>query len=735
MTRPADALFRRAAVEHAAAPAHGRATRATAGGADARRLRRRLPVVLQGEMAECGLACLAMVAGCWGRRVELPALRERFGVSLRGSTLRSLIDAAQALGFVARPVKLDLPLLRELPLPCVLHWEMNHFVVLAEVSRTHVVVHDPAGGRLRLTMAQVSQRFTGVALELRPGPGFEAVDARRPFALRGLLGPMAALRRGLAQGLVLALALQAAALAAPFYLQWVVDRALPRADRGEIALLSLAFLALAGTRAALAALRSWTTAVLAMRVNYQWLSNAFTHLMGLPLAYFERRHATDIAARFNSIQVIQRQVTTQAVEAVVDGLLALAALGIMAHYSVALSAIVCASMGAYAALRAFAFRALREATADQIALAARQQAHFLESTRGVVSLRLFERTRERGVAWMNRLAEQLDAELRIARRDVAFRAAHLALTGIENVVVVWLLALAVIDARLTIGAMFAFVAYKEHFGASVGVLIDRGFEFRMLRLHAERVADILQTPLEREPENAVALGEGAPAIELRGLSFRYAEGEAWVLKDLDLAIPAGQCVAITGASGCGKTTLVKLLLGLLEPTAGEILVDGVPLARVGGARWRRRVAAVMQDEPLFAGTIADNIAFFDPQPSQERLEACAAQAAVADEIGAMPMGWRTLVGEGGGGLSGGQKQRILLARALYKQPALLVLDEATSHLDVRAEAAVNAAIGAGARTRLVVAHRPQTIAMAERIVVLAGGRVASDTSRRTEEIA
>jgi ATP-binding cassette subfamily B protein RaxB len=245
----------------------------------------------------------------------------------------------------------------------------------------------------------------------------------------------------------------------------------------------------------------------------------------------------------------------------------------------------------------------------------------------------------------------------------------------------------------------------------------------------ERVADIALAPAERDAPGAVqplAEAEAPPGIELRGLGFRYGDGEPFVLRGLDLAVPPGQCVAITGPSGGGKTTLVKLVLGLLTPTEGDILIGGVPLARLGAARHRRLVAAVMQEETLFAGSIADNIAFFDPEPDAARIAHCARQAALEADVLAMPMGWHTLVGEGGGGLSGGQKQRLMLARALYKQPRLLVLDEATSHLDGAGEARVNAAIRACPLTRVLVAHRPETIAMADRVVVLEGGRIVRD---------
>ena len=689
-----------------------------------------MPVLLQTEVAECGLASLVMVASYWGHGTDLVELRKRFSLSLRGSTLKSLMDMARQLGLLCRPLKLDLPKLRDLELPCVLHWELNHFVVLVSVGRDHVVIHDPAVGRRRMSMAAVSHQFTGVALELRPGGSFETCAAPPPICVRSLMGSLVGLRRGLVQGLLLALSLQACALAAPFYLQWVVDGALAQADRSQIVVLAIGFLGLAGARAAFSALRSWAMTILATNLNYQWLTNTFAHLMKLPLAYFEKRHLGDIVSRFNSVQLIQHSITTQFVEGVVDGLLAAATLVVMCFYSTGLTAVACAVIACYALLRWAAFRSLREASAEQIVHAARQQTHLLESARGVVSLRLFDRTDERRIGWMNRLADQFNAELRIARLSISFQTARILLTGVERVVVIGLAALAVLKGELSVGMMFAFIGYKDHFTDCVSALIDKLFELRMLGVHAERVADIVLTPVEQDsPPRNIDLEQVTPSLEVRGLGFRYAKGEPFVIKDLDLLVPAGQCIAITGASGCGKTTLVKLLLGLLVPTEGQILVGGIPVQEIGWANYRALVAAVMQDDPLFAGSIADNISFFDPAAKQDCVEASARQAAIDAEIRAMPMGYSTLVGDVGIGLSGGQKQRILLARALYKNPKLLVLDEATSHLDLANEQRVNSAIRECHLTRLLIAHRPETIAMAQRVVVLDAGRIVRDLAQ------
>lgn len=700
------------------------------------RHKNRLPVLLQTEAAECGLACLCMIASYWGHRIDISSMRRRFSVSLKGVTLKSMMSMAQGLSLQARPLKLDMQHLPALKLPCVLHWNLNHFVVLKSVSGSHAVIHDPAVGERRLALADFADHFTGVALELTPTAQFKKAEETQQFSMLALMGRVVGLKRGLMQLLLLGLALQVCALVAPFYLQWLVDEALLSADRDLITVLGCGFLLLVLVQTAIGAVRSWATTVLATNLNLQWLGNAFAHLMKLPLPYFEKRHTGDIVSRFSSIQTVQRSLTSQFVEGIIDGVLVLGTLVMMLLYSIKLTVVTCIAVLLYVLLRWTIYRALRAASAEQIIHAARQQTHFLESVRGVQSIRLFGRQEERRAGWMNALADQFNAELVIAKLAVSYQTANTLLFGAERVIVIWLAGLAVLDSQFSVGMVFAFISYKDQFSQRMASLVDKLFDLRMLRLHGERVADIVLTEAEPDHQDVELDASGiAATIEVRNLSFRYSDGEPNVLSGLNLTIPEGQCIAVTGASGCGKTTLMKLLLGLLEPTQGEILIGGVKMASLGLENYRQLLGTVMQDDTLFAGSIGDNISFFSAAADPQHVQACARLAAVHAEIAAMPMAYNTLVGDIGSGLSGGQKQRILLARALYKQPKLLVLDEATSHLDVSNELAVNAAIREIALTRILVAHRPETIAMAQRVVVLSEGKIVSDVMQGQAEAA
>jgi len=641
---------------------------------------------------------------------------------------------AQGLNFQSRPLKLEMKHLPELKLPAVLHWDMNHFVVLKRVGHTHAFIHDPGIGERRLTFDEVAKHFSGVALELTPTGAFSPRNESRDVPLLSLMGRAVGLRRGLGQVLLLGLALQVCALVAPFYMQWVIDEALLTGDRELMTVLGCGFLLLVVLQTSIGAVRSWVTTVLSTNLNFQWFGNAFTHLMKLPLPYFESRHTGDIVSRFGSIQTIQKSITIQFVEGIIDGVLVLGTLVMMCLYSLQLAAVASSAVALYVVLRAMIFRPLKEATSEQIIHAAKQQTHFLESVRGVQSVRLFGRNDERRAGWLNALADQFNSELRVARLGLSYQTANTFLFGAERVIVIWLAALAVMDAKFSVGMLFAFISYKDQFTQRMASLVDKLFEFRMLRLHSERVADIVMTEAEQDTFTyEIGPAEITPSIELRQLSFRYSDSEPYIIKDLDLKITPGECVALTGPSGSGKTTLVKLLLGLLEPTSGEILIGGVKLANLGLSNYRQLIGTVMQDDTLFAGSISDNISFFSTPPNQEQVVQCARLAAIDNEIMGMPMAYNTLVGDIGTGLSGGQKQRILLARALYKNPQLLVLDEATSHLDVWNEQAVNAAIQSLKLTRIIVAHRPETIAMAERVVVLHGGKIVQDVRKEQQQ--
>jgi ATP-binding cassette, subfamily B, bacterial CvaB/MchF/RaxB len=690
---------------------------------------------LQVESAECSIACMAMIANFHGLNIDFRELRSKLSVGLKGVSVTQLISQAAKLNFSARPLKLELDELPELVLPCILHWNLNHFVVLSKVRGNKVTIHDPAVGERRLTFADVSRHFTGVALELTPNADFKPQDQTVKLKLGQLTGKVRGLKQSLVQIFAVAVVLELFALAAPLFNQVVVDEVLTSGDRDLLTVLVFGFALLLVVQTAIGLARSWMVMVLGQTVALQWTGNMFAHLIRLPIDFFEKRHLGDVVSRFGSVGAIQRTLTTAVIEAVLDGIMAVAALTMMLIYAPALSGVVIAAVVAYGLLRWAAYRPFRDAASERLVISAKENSHFLETLRAITPLKLFGREEERRSRWQNLVVDVQNRDVRTAKMNIGFGSANTFIFGLENLIVFWLGARMVMAAQtgmgtaapFTIGMLFAFISYKGQFTGRVSALINYAVELKMLSLHAERLADIALTPPEKDNPKGQGLDANLPAhdlahlspsLELRNVSFRYAEGEPWILRNANFTVHAGESVAVTGASGCGKTTLLKIMLGLLPPNEGEVLYGGLPVRQLGMANVRRQLGTVMQEDVLLTGSLADNVSFFDVHPDMARIEACARLAQVHAEIVRMPMGFQTLVGDMGTGLSGGQKQRLLLARALYKQPRVLALDEATSHLDLGNERAVTQALAQMRITRLVIAHRPETIAGAQRVVQL-----------------
>lgn len=686
-------------------------------------------VLLQSEAGDCGLACLAMVADAHGLRLDLATLRRRFPGAGRGLSLQRLMAQAAALGLAARPLRLEPAELPRLQCPCILHWRLDHYVVLVRAGRRRLRLVDPAVGARWLSAAEVERAFSGVALELSPQPGFQRRDVAPRLALRSLTGPVRGLGKALAQVLAVSLVLELFAIAAPLAQQTVVDQAIGAGDHELLTVVALGFGLLLAVQTALGLARSWMLLVLGQSVALQWSGRVFAHLLRLPAGFFEQRHLGDVASRFGALGALQRGLTTAFTEVLLDGVMALAALGMMLAYAPDLTAVTLAAVVLYALLRVAAYRPLREAQAERLVMAAREHGHFLETLRAIVPIRLFGREEDRRARWQNLLVEVHNRDVRSARLGIVLSGAQALVFGTEGLLVLWLGAARVMDSPpaaaegggFTVGMLFAFIAYKAQFGGRVAALIDAAVQWRMMGLHAERLADLALAEPEPDDLPERDLADLPASLELVNLGYRHGEDQPWLLRHAALRVAAGECVAITGGSGAGKTTLLKLLLGLLTPTEGEVRYGGVPLRQLGRANLRRCIGTVMQDDQLLGGSVEDNICFFDPAPDPARVQACARLAQVHDELLRLPMGYHTRVGDLGGGLSGGQRQRVLLARALYKRPAVLALDEATSHLDPATEHAVLAALAPLGLTRLMIAHRPETVAAAQRVLMLRDG--------------
>ncbi|CAI2535912.1 peptidase domain-containing ABC transporter [Serratia ficaria] len=640
--------------------------------------RKRLPLIRQTEAAECGVACLAMIAGWYGHRVDLATLRQQLNASQLGMTFTQLTGCAERLNLAGRAVRLELEELRLLATPCILYWDMNHFVVLKRVRGTRIELHDPARGLVKMSLREANRHFTGVALELTPTHQFDIRDRRRKVRLTALIGQTQGLKAALARIFCFALALEAFALLGPLINQLVIDEVLVALDANLLSLIVIAMLLLAVMQMLLELARQWATLSMAVNFNLQWTANVFHHLLRLPIGWFEARNMGDISAKFDAVDTIQETLTTTLLEAFLDLLLVVGTLSMMLLYSAKLTAIALGAALIYGLLRLCWFSTLRKAAEDSWSADTQESSHFLESLRGVLSLRVNGALARRESAWRNLNVARRNAHLRESKLMMVYGIMHTSFGSLVGAAVLWQGAGAVLAGQFSVGMLVAYLSFQGRFSASINGLIDNVFAYRMLDVYNQRLADIVLTARE---DAAAGGDERAPApsadravLRLDRVSFSYAAGVAH--------------------------------------------------HQPGYPALRREIGVVLQEDQLFRGSIADNLTLFAPQADMALLAECARLAQLSDEIARLPMGYQTLVGEMGGTLSAGQKQRLLLARALYKRPKLLLLDEATSHLDVTNEMRVSAALRQLGLPILLIAHRPETIASADRVIELRAGRIA-----------
>ncbi len=694
----------------------------------------KLPMILQAEAAECGLACLAMVAAAHGQRHTLSDLRRKFSASLKGTTLKSVMDMADGLGMVGRPLRLEVDELVSLKPPCVLHWNLAHYVVLKKAwngpGGVWAVIHDPARGVRKVAPAEIGRSFTGVALELTPTPAFTKKKHVERVRLTDMWSTLKGLKGPVIQLFMLALVVQVIGVFSPMLNQLIIDDAISKGDLDLLTTIGMGMVILLLIQTGIGLLQGFVGMYLGTQLSFQMQSNLLRHALRLPVAWFEKRHIGDIMSRFSSLGPVQSFLTSVPIGATLNVIMLVVGGTMAVLYSPLLFGCVIATMLIPLIVQAVTFPWVRRKTDEGISLGAVASTTFMETLRGARTFKLFGKERERVSQWQNDTAASVNNSVTMQRVGLWGGAGLGIVTGLQGVAVWWLGAKQVIDGTMSLGMLMAFQSYAGQFSGALSGLIGLYFQWKTLELHLERLADVVHEDPEvgvDEPIQEGRLFEGR--IGADKLSFRYATHEPLVFKDASFSIDPGQFVAIIGPSGGGKTTLMKVLLGLLDPTEGEVKVEGVGLKNFGVRTFRHRIGAVLQDDRLLAGTIADNVSFFDADLDMAKVEECLAKACVLDDILKMPMGTMTLVGDLGSTLSGGQQQRVLLARALYREPTILFLDEGTANLDPETEARVSETLRGLSCTRIFVAHREAAIAGADRTLLVAGGTVTELTDQ------
>ncbi len=676
-----------------------------------------MKVLYQSERSECGLVCLAMVASGNGYFSDLASLRARFSISLKGSTFKDLVEIAGQLDLDTRVLRCEPQHLKNVRFPAILHWRMNHFVVLAAVKRGRYVIHDPAVGRLVVSEAELSEQFSGFVLEAWPNPKFQKQDKRNRLRLGSVIPWTREVKVAIVCLVAYALGVEVATLTVPILQQLIIDDTLASADLNLLNTLTIAIAIFVLGQVLTSAVRGVVQANLASSLSLVVPAHLFRHLLGLSASWFERRSVADVVNRFDSGNTVHKTLTTATTTAGIDGIVAIAALAIMFFYSWYLTLIVVASFAIYAIIRVLWYGVYRQKSQGALVLNSKSQGILWETMRGVATIKTFNKAERRREQYLSALSRYVSVQNDVSKLDVIFDAFKNSIDAIEKILIVYIGARSVMTGDFSVGMLTAFLSFRENFATKAVNLINTAVQFRMLRIHLDRLSDILLT--EPEPKTKLPyLGERefSGALEVKNVSYRYGSAERDVLQNCSISVAPGEIVAVVGPSGAGKSTLFKLLAAQLEARSGEIIVDGLPIATLGLRKYRSLIGVVRQDDMLFDGTIVENIAFLEDEPNYEEVCGAARKAQIFDEIQRMPMGFNTLIGSLGTGLSGGQAQRIMLARALYQKPRILLLDEATSHLDVENERSLVDALRKLEITQIIIAHRPETIKMASRVV-------------------
>lgn len=684
--------------------------------------------VKQHDITDCGAACLAAVARTHGLKIPITAIRRYAGTDLRGTNVLGMIEAAQQLGFEAKGVKGNMEALRQIPLPAIAHvvtGDLQHYVVIHKVTDKQVVIADPARGIVKQARDEFAAAWTGVLILMEPSVTFRAGDQSvsvwRRFAR--LLEPHDFL---LAETFLASLFLMLLGLGASVYLQLLVDRVLVNKDWAMLRWLSLGLIGAVVCRAAFSAIRGALLAHIGQKVDVSLMLEYYRHVMKLPLQFFDTRQTGEIISRLGDAVKIREVVSGSTLTLLVDTATMIAAFGLLCFYSLKLALLSLLILPLLALTVCLINRPLKRAQRETMEEAAGLQSHLVESLTGAATIKALGAERIAGDKTERRVVRLLKNLMRATLWGVSAGTLGELITGVGVVAVVWVAGASVMRGELTVGQMIAFYSILLFLLQPMLRLVAVNQVVQDAVVAADRLGEILALESEfKEESNKIALSADTPGeIALRGVNFRYGT-RAQVLHEITLRIPPRSTVALVGESGSGKTTLAKMLLRYYDPTGGQITIDGYDLRDLRLDTLRARIGYVDQELFLFSGTIEENLMLGNAGVSPEVALDAVRAAGLEELINSLPNRYQTYVGERGLALSGGQRQRLAIARALARDPQILILDEATSNLDLPAERAIQATIERlkERKTIVIIAHRLSTIMRADRIVVLDQGRI------------
>ena len=677
-----------------------------------------LPMILQDEVAECGHACIAMISNYWGHQIDLLHLRQHFPTNARGVTLEYMHDILEHLGFTSRALRIDLEDLHDLRHPVILHWNMNHFVVLKRAKKKYAILHDPAVGVRRCSWTQMSQSFTGIVLDIEKNTSFTHIHEENKLRLSDFIFPVRHIKKNMLLLFSLSCILELFNLMNPLFLQYMSDQIHHAFDLRTLLTMAMGILILMSINTLTDYTRRRFILYLSTQLTEALTSHTVQHVLSLPLSFFERRHTGDLLSKFQSIHQIQQTISTDVINTMMDGLLVLVYSSILYLYSPRLTGIVILSLILQLLLRWGSYRTIKQETARSLHCHAKVSAFFLETFQAIRPLKAFLKEKVRHTMWRHLHINALNANIQVAKKNMRYQVMQQLLCNTEYLALLCLGAHGVMTNQLSMGMLMACLGYRLLLTNKASACIQKIFDYQLLSVAINRVSDLLLQKSEDTRAPVIANDSIQGAIQIKNLSFQYTPNSPFIIQGLNITIQAREKVAIVGASGCGKSTLLKIIMGLLPYTSGEICIDHRPMPSFHLKSYRQLFASVMQDDVLLSGSILENITFFHQAHDRTHVEHVARIANIHDTILQLPMGYDTPVGELGSQLSGGQKQRLLLARALYTNPKILILDEASSHLDAPNERQINHALARLNITQIIVAHREETINMADRVILL-----------------